>query len=123
MNTIWNRKAGTDGYIIGIQEDKQGFLWLVHKNGISRFCPETGKFKNYDSRDGLLNHGFNPNAFISSKSKAAFYAGGKNGLSLFYPDSIRENPFIPAVIISSLKNTTPRRQNPGDEGERHNPPG
>ena len=92
-----------DGYIIGIQEDKQGFLWLATKNGISRFCPETGKFKNYDSRDGLLNHGFNPNAFISSKSKAAFYAGGKNGLSLFYPDSIRENPFIPAVIISSLK--------------------
>ncbi|MCO6480754.1 MAG: helix-turn-helix domain-containing protein [Phaeodactylibacter sp.] len=97
-----------DGYIIGIQEDKQGFLWLATKNGISRFCPKTGKFKNYDSRDGLLNHGFNPNAFISSKSKAAFYAGGKNGLSLFYPDSIRENPFIPAVVISSLKKYSTR---------------
>ncbi|MCB9266785.1 MAG: hypothetical protein H6558_17295, partial [Lewinellaceae bacterium] len=92
-----------NGYISGIQEDKQGLLWLATKTGISRFDPESGQFKNYGPRDGLSNENFNPNAFISSKDKATFFAGGQNGLTLFHPDSIRENSFVPPVVISSLR--------------------
>ena len=92
-----------DGIINGIQEDNKGHLWLATKTGISKFDLSTRKFKNYNAKDGLHNHSFLPNAFISDKNKKNFYAGGKNGLSIFRPDNIKQNQFVPPVIISSLK--------------------
>lgn len=91
-----------NGYIIAIQEDGKGQLWLATKSGISSFSLENRQFRNYNNRDGLSANGFNTNAFIRSKNKAALYAGGINGLALFYPDSIGDDTFVPPVVISGL---------------------
>jgi signal transduction histidine kinase/ligand-binding sensor domain-containing protein/DNA-binding response OmpR family regulator len=103
-----------DGSIIGIQEDEKGFLWVATKRGIGRFDPEGMTCKLYDNRDGLDNHSFNPRAFLRSPSSGMIYAGGRNGMSVFEPVKIRENPFTPPVWITGLRKYASRKGKPAE---------
>lgn len=98
--TWFTEKDGlANDYIRQIQEDKNGQLWMSTNKGLSRFNPKTKLFKNYNIKDGLFN--FTP--FFFSTYSDFFYGGGSNGLSLFHPDSIQDNSYIPPIIISSFK--------------------
>jgi signal transduction histidine kinase/ligand-binding sensor domain-containing protein/CheY-like chemotaxis protein/AraC-like DNA-binding protein len=92
-----------DGMIAAIEEDDNAYIWLTTKKGISKFDPERETFKNYSAKDGLFNDSFSGNAFTKGRLNGLFYAGGKHGLSVFHPDSMRENVFVPPIVISSLK--------------------
>jgi len=88
--------------IYGILEDKHGNLWMSTNNGISKFNPRSEKFVNFDINDGLQANEFNHNAaYIDTKGK--MYFGGINGFNAFYPDSIKENPFSPQVVLTNIK--------------------
>ena len=39
----------SDNQVRNIYEDKNGFMWLATEGGLSRFNPNTKKFKNYNS--------------------------------------------------------------------------
>ncbi|HKK58425.1 MAG TPA: two-component regulator propeller domain-containing protein [Salinivirga sp.] len=39
-----------------IHEDHNGYFWIATEMGISRFNPQTGKFRNYNINDGLPNN-------------------------------------------------------------------
>ncbi len=39
-----------------IHEDKNGYFWIATEMGISRFNPQTGKFRNYNISHGLPNN-------------------------------------------------------------------
>jgi ligand-binding sensor domain-containing protein/signal transduction histidine kinase len=84
-----------------ILEDAKGNLWLSTNHGICRFDPEHKTFKNYDTSDGLLSNEFKPNACFKNAS-GQFFFGGK-GVNVFYPDSIKSNPYVPAVYLTDLK--------------------
>ena len=88
--------------IIGILEDDHGTLWLLSNEGISTYNPSTGRVRNYDEADGVdLNASF---FFPWLKDNKGFmYFGGFNGLIKFHPDSIKDNPFIPPIVITSFK--------------------
>ncbi len=88
--------------IYGILEDKEGNLWLSTNSGISKFNPKTAKFRNYDVSDGLQSNEFNGFAYYKSRSGEMFF-GGINGLNRFYPEKIKDNPFIPPIVITSFK--------------------
>ena len=89
--------------IRGILEDEHGNLWLNTPKGISKFDPETNKFKNYDVSYGLdlpadVYYG------IGCKTKnGEMYFPGAKGFTRFHPDSIKDNPFIPPIVITSFK--------------------
>jgi len=87
--------------VYGILEDDQGYLWLSTNNGLSKFDPRTETFRNYDVSDGLQSSEFSPYAYHRSKSGELFF-GGINGLNAFYPDNVRDNPYIPPVVLTSL---------------------
>jgi len=85
----------------GILEDENGYFWISTNKGLSRFQPETGEFRNYDSKDGLQSNEFNRNAYYKDK-KGKMYFGGVNGLNAFFPHDMIDNPIPPKVVISGL---------------------
>jgi serine phosphatase RsbU (regulator of sigma subunit)/ligand-binding sensor domain-containing protein len=110
---MYNRSDGTftsytvdDGLpsnaIYGMLEDDQGNLWLSTNNGLSRYDRRNKTFKNYNVKDGLQSNEFNGNSYYRSKSGEMFF-GGVRGFNAFYPDRIRDNPYIPPIVITSFQ--------------------
>lgn len=90
--------------IYRILEDNSGNLWLTTDHGLSRFTPESNKFKNFFSVDGLQNNQYYWNAAFKN-SEGKLFVGGVNGLNTFYPDSIFEDlsNYQGKVVITDLK--------------------
>ncbi len=88
--------------VCGILEDGHGNLWLSTNKGISRFNFEARSFHNFDALDGLQGDQFNYNAFLKDRS-GVMYFGGMNGFNAFHPDSLKENTYIPPVVITGFE--------------------
>ena len=87
--------------IYGMLEDREGNLWLPTNNGLSKFNPETETFRNYSVEDGLQAMEFDAGALFESKSGEMFI-GGINGFNTFFPEDIKDNPFVPPVVVTSF---------------------
>jgi ligand-binding sensor domain-containing protein len=88
--------------IYGILEDPDGFLWISTNKGLSRFDPGTGRFKNYNVRDGLQGNEFNAGAYYKNRNGEMFF-GGLNGINAFHPFQVRDNPHVPPVVITGFR--------------------
>lgn len=88
--------------IYGILEDYRGHIWLSTNNGIADFNPETGNARVYDRGDGLPSNEYRFGAFHKSND-GTLYFGGINGMVVFKPDSIRNNPYVPPVVITDFQ--------------------
>ncbi|MCD6067069.1 MAG: rsbU 6 [Bacteroidetes bacterium] len=96
-----------NGNIYGIVPDAKGNLWMTTNKGLSRFNPnveniEGSAFKNFDLKDGLQGMEFNQGAYYKAKNGDIFI-GGENGLNIFNPSNIKDNPHVPPVYITSYK--------------------
>ncbi len=89
-------------FIYGILHDQNKRLWISTNHGLSRFDPETGNFRNFDKTDGLQGNEFNAGAYFKNKAGQMFF-GGINGITYFSPEQIKENTFIPPVVLTALK--------------------
>lgn len=87
--------------VYDIIEDNEGNLWMSTNRGISKFDTKTEMFKNYDVKDGVQSYEFNLGAGYKSRSGELFF-GGINGFNSFYPDSIRDDPYKPQIVITDL---------------------
>ncbi|MGA9293924.1 MAG: sigma 54-interacting transcriptional regulator [Ignavibacteriaceae bacterium] len=88
--------------IYGILEDESGNLWLSTNNGISRFNPAERTFNNYNIKDGLQDNEFNGGSYFKSRKGEMFF-GGIKGFNSFFPGNIKDNKFIPNVVITSFQ--------------------
>ncbi len=88
--------------INSILEDNRGNLWLSTNQGLCCFNPETKKYRNYDESDGLQSNQFKADSRFKAKDGQLFF-GGVEGFNAFYPDSIKDNPYLPKVLITGLK--------------------
>lgn len=68
-----------------ILEDETGNLWFGTNQGLLRFNPESGAFRVFTIKDGLLGNQFNYQSAIKGKD-GKFYFGGINGLVAFNPN-------------------------------------
>ena len=101
--SIYTAKDGLAGEnIFGILEDAQGNLWLSTGKGISKFNPTTKTFKNFDSQSGLQTKEFIEGSSYKTHDGQMFF-GGRAGLNVFYPNNIRDNPYIPPVVLTNFK--------------------
>lgn len=89
--------------INGIAEDGHGTLWISTNKGLAQFDPSTKSLKSYDRLDGLPGHAFSPRALIRNAASGEFFLGGPHGLTVFHPDSLQDNLYIPPVVITSLR--------------------
>ncbi|MDW8239070.1 MAG: two-component regulator propeller domain-containing protein [Acidobacteriota bacterium] len=88
--------------IYGILEDQAGHLWMSTNKGLSQFNPATNRFKNYDVTDGLQSNQFYFGAVFKGRS-GRMYLGGVNGLNLFHPDRIKDNPHVPPIVVTDFQ--------------------
>jgi signal transduction histidine kinase/ligand-binding sensor domain-containing protein len=92
--------------IYGILEDGNGNLWLSTNKGISKLTIKDNDsliltFKNYDKLDGLQDNQFNRWSSLKTKQGELIF-GGINGVSVFNPDSIRDNVSVPPIVITEF---------------------
>ena len=88
--------------IYGILEDDAGNLWISTNKGLSRFNPTAQTFKNYDIRDGLQSNEFNGGAYCRTRS-GEMYFGGINGFNVFDPSEVKDNDYLPPVVITAFR--------------------
>ncbi|MEO0293163.1 MAG: two-component regulator propeller domain-containing protein [candidate division WOR-3 bacterium] len=104
---LYNEEDGLPNNVIrGICEDNKGNLWVSTNKGLSKFInainrPKKPIFENYDVSDGLQGNEFNSRACLRGKDGRLFF-GGNNGLTIFHPDSIKRNHFVPPVVITNI---------------------
>ena len=103
-------------YIYGILEDDHGNLWLSSNKGIDKFNPNTRAVRNYGPEDGLQSNEFNTGAYFKNRN-GEMYFGGINGLNLFHPDSIRDNPYVPQIALTGFEKLDQRAVIPGEPSE------
>ena len=90
-----------NNFVFGITEDNKGNLWLSTNNGLSKFNPEKETFKNYYADDGLQSNEFNQNAYAKDTKTGRMLFGGINGFTVFNPDSIRGNTYVPPISFTN----------------------
>lgn len=95
-----------DNGIRSILGDDHGNLWLGTYKGLSKFIdavnlPEHPKFKNYTIEDGIQSNEFRGKSCFKG-ADGMMYFGGVNGFNMFYPDSIKDNPYIPDVVFTDF---------------------
>ena len=101
--TLFNEKDGlADNFIDAILEDGKGCLWLCTTSGLSKFDPTNGSFRNYDASDGVK---FGPCRLPTGyrDTRGEMFFGGSNGMVRFHPDSIKDNPYVPPIMITGFK--------------------
>jgi signal transduction histidine kinase/ligand-binding sensor domain-containing protein/DNA-binding response OmpR family regulator len=88
--------------VYAIQEDKNNNLWLSTDNGLSRLSIDNKQFKKYTIADGLESNQFYWNSSCKA-SDGKLYFGSMNGLTVFYPEKIKEDCYKPSIAITDLK--------------------
>ena len=103
---VFTRYTESDGLpnndLMGILEDTGGRLWISSKKGISRFDPQRASFKNYDVSDGLRGNDFSRSCYQRGRTGEMFFCG-TGGVTAFFPEDLRANPFVPPVVLTSFK--------------------
>jgi signal transduction histidine kinase/ligand-binding sensor domain-containing protein/DNA-binding response OmpR family regulator len=89
--------------IRGILEDDHGYLWLNTPRGIVKFEPETHHFRHYDVSYGLELASDVYYGWGCKTGNGEMFFGGATGFTRFHPDSIKDNPYIPPVVITTFR--------------------
>jgi signal transduction histidine kinase/ligand-binding sensor domain-containing protein/DNA-binding response OmpR family regulator len=92
-----------DNLIMGLICDFKGNIWISHKKGLSRLNVYNFSIRTYNKQDGLPGNEFTQNAYFKSKRTDKIYFGGTSGMCAFSPDSIKDNPYPPQIVFTSLK--------------------
>jgi ligand-binding sensor domain-containing protein/signal transduction histidine kinase len=87
--------------ILGIVEDNDGKLWISTNDGISCFDPSLGTFRNFDISDGLQSNEFDKYAYAKTRD-GAIIMGGIDGLNIFQPKQVSDNPYIPPIVLTGI---------------------
>ncbi len=85
-----------------ILNDDRGNYWLSTRKGISKFNTNTKQFQNYDVSYGLPENGFYMNNGCKTEN-GEMYFGSPGAVFRFHPDSIKNNPFIPPIVITAIR--------------------
>ena len=98
----YGAEVGLPSYLSGIQEDESGKLWFTSLEGLYKFEPEKKIAQKYGKSDGVERFDIIEN--VSSKDKdGVLYFGGLKGLTYFTPSEIKDNPYIPNVVLTDFQ--------------------
>ncbi len=100
---FWRTKDGLPhNSIFSLLPDDHGNLWLGTRKGLARFNPQTETFKVFTTSDGLPDNNFGDRAAMKTTTgEFLFETGGQ--LFSFHPDSIRDNPHKPTIVITDFQ--------------------
>ncbi len=113
---IFDESAGlASNVVLGIQSDFEGNLWLSTNAGISALNIQERTFRNYNEQDiPGYNTYIQGSAFHDADSR--LYFGGANGFTYYHTDGLRENRYLPPVVITHFSLLT--KEAADDRGPR-----
>jgi signal transduction histidine kinase/ligand-binding sensor domain-containing protein/CheY-like chemotaxis protein len=88
--------------IFGIVVDETDAVWVSTSEGLARRDPETKRWRAYDVHDGLQSPEFVRGAYHRGRS-GRIYFGGINGLNVFTPGEVLDNPHAPPIVLTSFR--------------------
>lgn len=95
----------SDTKIFGVLKDDSGNLWLQTISALVKFNTKNKMYRIYDYHDGWIQKGVYErewrNSYRRLKSGDMIF-GGADGLTIFNPDNISNNPNLPSVYITSF---------------------
>ena len=91
-------KADQPGYILSIQEDRDGYLWLSTDLGLFRYHPSDSSLLRVNKKDGLINQQLLQSSLYTRSGE--LYISGISGFSRFQPAELEPNPLVPPVVIT-----------------------
>ncbi len=89
--------------IHGILGDKKENLWLSTNNGILKFDIGDSLVWEFNLEDGIQSNEFNSGASHLRKSDGMMFFGGIGGLTMFHPDTVKLNTYLPPVVLTDFK--------------------
>ena len=102
IQNITEKDGLPNNNVYGLFEDAHGAIWFSCDKGIVRYSPTTKKFRQYTPDDGLQGWEFNRMAYYQTR-RGEIYFGGTDGLNVFHPDSLRDNPHPPRVRMTAIR--------------------
>lgn len=87
--------------VCAIVEDPNRMLWISLSNGISKYNPQTGKFTNYNSLNGIGIYEFTPHSGMLLPNGEICFSGN-NGFVTFNPQELQLNSFVPPLVFTRL---------------------
>lgn len=91
-----------NNFVVGIEADRKGAIWLATYHGISRLDLKNARFHNYDVADGLQSRQFYQNS-SGRLSTGELLFGGIRGFNVFNPDSVRTYMGFPELVITGSR--------------------
>lgn len=90
--------------VIGILSDENGNLWLSTEKGICKFTPPSTEntrpvCRVYNKSDGLPGDAFGS---VIKGDDGTFYFTCNAGIVAFKPDELKDNPYVPPVLINDF---------------------
>ncbi|WP_170110396.1 hybrid sensor histidine kinase/response regulator transcription factor [Flavilitoribacter nigricans] len=79
----------------------QDQIWIGSKSALSRFDRKRKTFTNFTTSDGLVVKEFWERSGYQDE-EGYLYLGGDEGIQVFHPDSIRDNPYRPRVVFTKF---------------------
>ncbi len=97
-----NPNSLSDNHIWALYADHTGRLWIGTNSGLNCFDPKTKTFRNYDRLDGLPGNEF-MNSYAHKGIDGKIFFQSVNSVMSFHPDSIKDNSYMPPVVITAFK--------------------
>ncbi|WP_338789858.1 two-component regulator propeller domain-containing protein [Bernardetia sp. MNP-M8] len=89
--------------IHGVLGDKKENLWLSTNNGILKFDVGDSIVWEFNLEDGIQSNEFNSGASYLRKNDGMMFFGGIGGLTMFHPDTVKSNNYLPPVVLTDFK--------------------
>ena len=102
LTSFWKKNGFGDDDIKSITEDERNNLWISTTNHLYRFNRKTYALRRFELTDGLLAKEFSNHAALALETGHMVF-GGKQGLVVFHPDSIKDNAIPPNVVLTDFK--------------------
>jgi signal transduction histidine kinase/ligand-binding sensor domain-containing protein len=100
---VINEKQGfPNNTVYAIQPDEEKYLWISTNKGLVKFNPRDESMRLFDMHDGLQSNEFNRRETYRMPD-GKLYFGGVSGYNAFYPNDIRPNTSVPAVVLTDVR--------------------
>jgi len=98
---ITEKDGLANNLVNSIVEDDTGNLWIGTVSGLSNFDPKTRTIKNYFTPDSFEGNRYSTNSSYKTSTGEMLF-GTSDGFIMFHPDSIKDDPVPPQVVISNV---------------------
>ncbi len=99
----YSQEAGlTNKTIISMASDNKDNLWILSELELTMFNPVTHIHKTFSIDDNLIEVKYNEFTVLYKDPAGEILIGGMNGFISFYPDSVKNDPTPPDVVIDKI---------------------